>query len=324
MTQYDPTKHGTESKRKGSTELLALWNQVPVSADPKREGIYWPIEAIWFDNDISPRANGRTDQDTVERYSQILDQLPPIQVRKRTGQLIDGKHRLEATALAGLKHIRVVEVDCTDDELFELAFLANNKHGLGYTNGERTTNARRIWDAMIARGETPNQTEFANKYGISRRTTVNWAQAARGGTEKSAQSPKASKAATPKEVQTLADELGADVEIVARDGDGNVLATVSATPSFETPEPEYAPPGPLPEPADDAPKIHGQSKFADVASAILEMADFEDGKTMPADFLDNLPGAFGAQLGVNEITAASRWLSAAARVMRVRSTAKGE
>src|SRR5690606_33649878 len=77
------------------------------------------------------------DHDTVERYAESFDELPPITVQARTFALVDGRHRLEAAARAGSDFIKARFADIPDDELALRAFEANLNHGLPYRTSER-------------------------------------------------------------------------------------------------------------------------------------------------------------------------------------------
>lgn len=169
---------GYPSKEFGSKPIKALWaraNKMKVPEGATWE--WWPIEAINPDVKYSPRHNGRTNQATVERYAELVDDLPPITVNE-DGRLVDGKHRIEANSIAGNSFIKVNVVHLSEEDLFEQAFLANAQHGEGYTDRERSADARRIWDAMHAAnpGVKFNQSEFARKMGITRQTINRWEQ----------------------------------------------------------------------------------------------------------------------------------------------------
>lgn len=108
------------------------------AAMPARErlaGEFVPWEAIVVDDAINPRG-GSVDQDTVVRYAEILDELPPILVQKDTFKLIGGKHRLRAASEKG-DFIRIVEADVPDDQLFITALADNAKHGQPLTKAQR-------------------------------------------------------------------------------------------------------------------------------------------------------------------------------------------
>lgn len=295
-SEYDPAIHGTESRKLGDERMRSLWETRPESKNAKVNGVYWPVEAVWYDNAISPRADGHTDPARVELYSQILEKLPPIKVRAVTGQLIDGKHRLEAAVLAGHDHIRVFEIDIADGDLFEAAYLANMEHGYGYSDRERAAGARRIWMAKTAAGEELNQSEFASHYCVSRRTVVNWVQAARGPVE----------AETPYEAAR--DDAGGE-----EPGQGD----------YESDPPRIGPyaasashPAALEPPAKvAAPK--GHSLFPSVITGILDAADLEAMYEIPvAEFLANLPQPLGGQLTAASVTSAQKWITKLARAMR--------
>lgn len=90
----------------------------------------------------SPRAGG-IDQDHVRRLAAARE-FPPIIVHRPTMRVVDGMHRLRATALLGRSEIPVQYVDGTAGEAFVLAVRLNVQHGLQLTRAERASAAERI------------------------------------------------------------------------------------------------------------------------------------------------------------------------------------
>ena len=91
----------------------------------------------------SPRHGGE-DAEHVKVLSEMLDDLPPILVHRRTMRVIDGMHRMRAALLRGYDEIRVRFFDGGDEVAFRLAVEANIAHGLPLTLAERKSAARRI------------------------------------------------------------------------------------------------------------------------------------------------------------------------------------
>ena len=93
------------------------------------------IKNLVLQRRLNPRK--KIDRDTVERYMQIIDDLPPIIVQKGTGVLIDGWHRVEAAKQLDLDDILAEDIDVADDDLFAEAVKRNLGHGLALTKAER-------------------------------------------------------------------------------------------------------------------------------------------------------------------------------------------
>ncbi|MCE6995231.1 ParB/RepB/Spo0J family partition protein [Saccharothrix sp. S26] len=91
----------------------------------------------------SPR-NAGENVDHVHALAEVLDDLPPILVHRRTMRVIDGMHRLRAALLRGDDEIRVRFFDGSTEAAFRLAVEANIAHGLPLTLAERKAAARRI------------------------------------------------------------------------------------------------------------------------------------------------------------------------------------
>ena len=81
--------------------------------------------------DSSYRIRENLDQDTVERYMETFDRLPPITVFSVDGTLkiVDGEHRLTAAKRLDLAEIDADIKEGTDSEAREYAYLANLHHG---------------------------------------------------------------------------------------------------------------------------------------------------------------------------------------------------
>lgn len=95
------------------------------------------VSEIRAEQDLQPRC-GMT-QEVIEEYSEILDQLPPIDVVYDGVDywLWDGWHRLDAAIEAGVDTITANVVEGTREDAAMLAVSANAKHGLRRTNADK-------------------------------------------------------------------------------------------------------------------------------------------------------------------------------------------
>jgi hypothetical protein len=90
---------------------------------------------------LDPRLNLRDklDQDTVERYMEAWDRLPPVTVYRVEGKLLlaDGIHRHAAAVTLGRRTIKSEVLDGTFDAALDFVAGANLHHGLPLTRAER-------------------------------------------------------------------------------------------------------------------------------------------------------------------------------------------
>lgn len=118
-----------------------------------------PVERVAVDSLCSadsPRLVG----ENVEHIRVLAESgadLPPILVHRPTMRVVDGMHRLRATALRGEREIAVRFLDGPEPDVFVVAVRANTTHGLPLTRADRNAAATRIirshpqWsDRMIA------------------------------------------------------------------------------------------------------------------------------------------------------------------------------
>lgn len=94
----------------------------------------------------SPRRSGENPEHTRLLAESDTD-LPPIIVHHPSMQVIDGMHRLRATALRGGTEIDVRCFTGSAREAFVLAVQANTGHGLPLSMTDRQAAARRILDS---------------------------------------------------------------------------------------------------------------------------------------------------------------------------------
>ena len=96
-----------------------------------------PIAKIRLNGGTQMRAE--IDQDVIQDYSEILEQLPPVVVFEDEGTywLADGFHRLKAALFAGRDRIRCEVRKGTRRDAVLFAVGANATHGLRRSNGDR-------------------------------------------------------------------------------------------------------------------------------------------------------------------------------------------
>ncbi|MFF1902426.1 ParB/RepB/Spo0J family partition protein [Kitasatospora sp. NPDC058218] len=91
----------------------------------------------------SPRAQ-RQDEEHVRKLADSDWEFDPILVHRGTMRVIDGMHRLSATALRGRREIAVRFFDGSEADAYVLSVQLNVRHGLPLTPAERRLAAGRI------------------------------------------------------------------------------------------------------------------------------------------------------------------------------------
>lgn len=120
------------------------------------------------DLDVDPTVNIRDklDEETVQWYMEIFDQLPPVTAYRLNGRILlaDGFHRWSAAERLNLKEIEAEIRDGTEEEAWEFAVMANWQHGKNLSQYEH--------DKAIARLRMIHGTNqaVADKLGIDERT----------------------------------------------------------------------------------------------------------------------------------------------------------
>ena len=85
--------------------------------------------------ELNPRA--QLCEETISRYMESFDALPPVSIQEGTGVLVDGFHRVEAATRLGAEAIPVRMLDIPDEELHLYAGLGNCGHGRALNRAER-------------------------------------------------------------------------------------------------------------------------------------------------------------------------------------------
>ncbi|MBY8885475.1 ParB/RepB/Spo0J family partition protein [Streptomyces sp. PTM05] len=91
----------------------------------------------------SPRLSGE-DRERILLLADSPEPFTPIVVHRQTMRVIDGMHRLRATALRGESAIAVRYFEGTEHDAFVLAVRLNATHGLPLSRGDRAAAATRI------------------------------------------------------------------------------------------------------------------------------------------------------------------------------------
>jgi ParB-like chromosome segregation protein Spo0J len=96
---------------------------------------FYKIRDLVLLPELNPRA--QLCEETISRYMESFDALPPVSIQEGTGVLVDGFHRVEAATRLGSEAVPVRMLDIPDEELHLYAGLANCGHGRALNRVER-------------------------------------------------------------------------------------------------------------------------------------------------------------------------------------------
>jgi len=111
----------------------------------KLETLKMKVADVIYREDLYPRI--KADPETISKYSDNLDVLPPIEVNQNN-ELIDGFHRWQAHKKNDINEISVqVTKTSSDAELLTLAIERNSAHGLQLSAEDKKNMAVKIYSA---------------------------------------------------------------------------------------------------------------------------------------------------------------------------------
>ena len=124
-------------------------------------------QEIIFRDDLYPRFE--PSQETIQKYSDSIDQLPPIKVNQNN-ILIDGFHRWKAYLLSGINDIpcEIVKTE-SEKELKKLAYQYNSNHGLQLKNDEKKRFAQEMFGEMSVNA-------LSTVLGVSEKSIQRWTE----------------------------------------------------------------------------------------------------------------------------------------------------
>src|SRR3990170_5015758 len=97
---------------------------------------------------LDPAVNIREqlDEETIQWYMEVFDQLPPVIVYRWNGQtlLADGFHRYAAAERLGKREIAVEIMEGSQDDAWVFAATANFRHGRNLSTLERDRAIERV------------------------------------------------------------------------------------------------------------------------------------------------------------------------------------
>jgi ParB-like chromosome segregation protein Spo0J len=105
---------------------------------------YYKLQDLVLLPELNPRAG--LCEETIIRYMESFQALPPVNIQEGTGVLVDGFHRVEAARRMGVETVPVRMLDIPDEELHLYAGLANCEHGRALSRTERNRFVVRLAD----------------------------------------------------------------------------------------------------------------------------------------------------------------------------------
>lgn len=136
------------------------------------EQITVKVADIVFRQDLYPRL--KTSPETVQKYAEDLDVLPPIIVNQHN-ELIDGWHRWTAHKKNEAEFISAYVVETASDaDLLEKAIETNATHGLQLSQSDKKDMARKIYNTTPERERDEKKKHLAKILSVSERTVRDW------------------------------------------------------------------------------------------------------------------------------------------------------
>lgn len=128
------------------------------------EALELPVDEIVLDPNLNLR--DRLDPETVERYAEVWDRLPPVAIFEVDGRwlLVDGFHRHAAAIARHRPTIPAIIQQGTLSEALDYAAGANLSHGLPLTRAER----RRAVEVKLRLHPDLSDRNLARELGVGR------------------------------------------------------------------------------------------------------------------------------------------------------------
>lgn len=123
-----------------------------------------PLHELILDPNLNLR--DRLDADTVDRYVEAWNRMPPVTVFKVDGQLLlaDGFHRHAAAVAMGRRSLKAEVRDGSFAEALDYVTSANLRHGLPLTRAER----RRAIEVKLTLHHERSDRHLAEELGVGR------------------------------------------------------------------------------------------------------------------------------------------------------------
>jgi len=138
----------------------------------KLETLKMKVADVIYREDLYPRI--KADPETISKYSDNLDVLPPIEVNQNN-ELIDGFHRWQAHKKNDINEISVqVTKTSSDAELLTLAIERNSAHGLQLSAEDKKNMAVKIYSATAEKERIDKKKELAGILSVTQRTITGW------------------------------------------------------------------------------------------------------------------------------------------------------
>lgn len=133
-----------------------------------------PTDSVRYVKELYPRL--KPSDETIARYQETLDDLPPIIVAKGA-VLVDGYHRWQAHLRSGRTQILVEDLgDLTDAEIFNESIARNSVHGMALSEADKRALAPKLWAARAHLKTAERVADLMRLLAVSERTVQQWTQ----------------------------------------------------------------------------------------------------------------------------------------------------
>lgn len=153
-------------------ETMNINSEINGTEQSSMKQITVKVADIVFRQDLYPRL--KTSPETVQKYAEDLDVLPPIIVNQHN-ELIDGWHRWTAHKKNEVELISAYVVETASDaDLLEKAIETNATHGLQLSQSDKKDMARKIYNTTPERERDEKKKHLAKILSVSERTVREW------------------------------------------------------------------------------------------------------------------------------------------------------
>ena len=190
---------------------------------------------------------GDRDEGKIAHYAEIFDNLPPIEINQHN-ELIDGWHRILAAERADRSAIEFTATHTVDDDdLLDLMYAANLKHGVQYNTAQR----RSYGVKLHLRGQEHPSRKLsvkliASQAGVNQATVYRWTKEVRDNQKQERQDEIGRMLDEGRTQQQIADDLEIDPATVSRNLHNSQMRKLQdrreseAEPTIETEAPRIA------------------------------------------------------------------------------------
>ena len=186
-----------------------------------------PLDNVVFRDDLDPRL-GRRDGDLIQQYTEIVDELPPIEINHEN-ELIDCWHRVRAAEHAERNEIAFIVVETDGDvHMRDRMYVANLRHGVQYTRVQKKAYGITLHERKQA------AKEIARLSGVGVSTVYRWTTELRDLEKDERNEDIVRMSDKGKTTREIADKVGFDHTTVAAVLENSQMREIQQEPKRET------------------------------------------------------------------------------------------